>query len=112
VLHPRGDLDRAERVLIRGITLAYETSNEIWMRTGLLFLARVAAEREEWERAARLFGACRPNLPAWGQQPRWWTTEPLVRDALGDADFERLRDAGSDATVADIVGWITAEPPS
>jgi hypothetical protein len=110
VLHPGGDLDRAERVLATGTRLAYETSNEIWMRTGLLFLARIAADREEWETAARLFGACRPNLPAWGQQSRWWTSEPAVRGAIGDDEFERLAAAGAAASPGEIVASITGRP--
>jgi predicted ATPase/DNA-binding SARP family transcriptional activator len=107
VLHPAGDLERAERVLATGTRLAYETSNEIWMRTGLLFLARIAADREEWERAARLFGACRPNLPAWGQQSRWWVSEPAVRRALGDDAYERIAAAGAAASPGEIVAGIT-----
>ena len=107
VLHPGGDLDRAERVLVTGTRLAYETSNEIWMRTGLLFLARVAAAREDWETAARLFGACRPNLPAWGQQSRWWDAEADTRAALGDDAYERLASAGGAAPTEEIVAGIT-----
>jgi hypothetical protein len=110
VLHPGGDLDRAERVLVTGTRLAYETSNEVWMRTGLLFLARIAAEREEWEAAARLFGACRPNLPAWGQQARWWAAETPVREALGDAGFDRISAAGAAASAEEIVGGLDGGP--
>jgi predicted ATPase/DNA-binding SARP family transcriptional activator len=102
VLWPRGDLDRARHVLERGTRTAYETSNEIWMRFGLLFLASLAAREEDWERAAWLFGACRPNLPAWGQQPRWWTAEPLVREAVGEDRFEQLAADGA-AAPADVI---------
>jgi predicted ATPase len=98
VLHPRGDLDRAERVLVRGTRLAYDTANEIWFRTGLLFLADVAAAREDWESAAWLYGACTPNLPSWGRQPRWWTADAEARRVLGRTEFERLKAAGAQAS--------------
>jgi predicted ATPase/DNA-binding SARP family transcriptional activator len=106
VLLPRGDLDRARHVLERGTRTAYETSNEIWMRFGILFLASLAARDEDWERAAQLFGACRPNLPAWGQQPRWWTAEPLVREAVGEDRFERLAAEGAAAPPDVIMEWV------
>jgi predicted ATPase/DNA-binding SARP family transcriptional activator len=89
VLHPRGDLDRAERVLRRGIDLAQQMSMEPWVRNGLLFLSRVASTRGDWERAARLIGACHPQ-PPFGMHPRWWTHEPAVRTALGDKTYTRL----------------------
>jgi non-specific serine/threonine protein kinase len=106
VLLPRGDTERARNVLQRGTTLALETSTEIWMRFGLLFLARMAADEERWEQAARLYGACRPNLPAWGQQPRWWTEEPGVRKALGEARFDLLATEGAAAGPDTIMEWI------
>jgi predicted ATPase/DNA-binding SARP family transcriptional activator len=106
VLLPRGEVERARHVLQRGTTLAFETSTEIWMRFGLLFLARMAADAGQWEPAARLFGACRPNLPAWGQQSRWWNAEPAVRSALGEDRFEHLAAQGAAAKPEVIMGWI------
>jgi predicted ATPase/DNA-binding SARP family transcriptional activator len=89
VLHPQGELERAEQVVRRGVELAHRMSMDPWVRNGLLFLSRIAATRAEWERAARLIGACRPQ-PPWGQHPRWWTHEPRVREALGDEVYTRL----------------------
>ncbi len=94
-LHPQGEFERAGKVLARGTRMAYEAGTEIWMRTGFLFLARLAAALERWETAARFFGACRPNLPAWGQQPRWWDLESTVRSELGDAVCDRLEASGA-----------------
>ena len=105
-LHPMGELDRAALMLERGTRLAYDTSTEIWVRTGFLFLARVAADRQNWELAARLFGACRPNLPAWGRQARWWAAAKEVEQALGSSAFERLRDAGERADLRHVMAWI------
>ena len=106
VLLPRGETERARHVLQRGTVLAFETSTEIWMRFGFLFLARMAADEERWEQAARLYGACRPNLPAWGRQPRWWTEEARVRETLGDDRFAQLAAEGEAADPETIVGWI------
>jgi tetratricopeptide (TPR) repeat protein len=47
-LQPAGELDRAERALVRGLMMSHERSMEIWTRTALLILGRVAADREEW----------------------------------------------------------------
>ncbi len=105
-LQPRGDLDRAGKVLARRTRLAYEAGAEVWMRTGFLFLARLAAARGLFEDAARLFGACRPNLPAWGQQPRWWDLESAVRTELGQTTCDRLEAAAATAPPAAVFEWI------
>jgi predicted ATPase/DNA-binding SARP family transcriptional activator len=107
-LHPQGELDRAGKVLERGTRMAYEAGTEIWMRTGFLFLARLAAARERWETAARFFGACRPNLPAWGRQPRWWDLESTVRAELGDAECDRLGAAGASTPPAEMLELVVA----
>ena len=107
VLIPRGDLERARSVLERGTILAYETSNEIWMRFGILFLAHLAAGAEDWEQAARLYGACRPNLPAWGHQPHWWVAEPQVRATVGDVRFAQLAAEGAASPPEVIMEWVT-----
>ena len=105
-LAPQGELQRAGLVLERGTRMAYETGAEVWMRTGFLFLARLAADQGKWQTAARLFGACRPNLPAWGQQPRWWDREGDGRQALGDALYDRLQAAGTTAPLDEVLSWI------
>ena len=109
-LHPKGDLDRARLVLERGTRIAYETSTEIWMRTGFLFLARLSAEEKDWDRAALLFGACRPNLPAWVQQPRWWDLADETRIALGEEPYDRLSDRGEHADPDEVMAWIPGTP--
>jgi tetratricopeptide (TPR) repeat protein len=107
-LHPQGEFERAGKVLERGTRMAYEAGTEIWMRTGFLFLARLAAARERWETAARFFGACRPNLPAWGQQPRWWDLEATVRAELGDVECDRLEAAGASTPPAEMLELVDA----
>jgi predicted ATPase len=103
VLIPRGELDRAEDVILTGLGRVYERSMEAWIRPALLMLARIAAEREEWETAARLFGACRPQLISWAHHPRYWVNEPRVRDALGTEAFDRLAALGAAEPVDDLV---------
>ena len=108
VLHPRGDTGRAEEVVKRGVVRVHERSMEVWVRTGLLFLGRVAAQRGRWEDAARLFGGCRPHLPPWSQHPRWWNYEPVVREALGDERYDEIAAAAAEEQLDDLVIWATA----
>lgn len=105
VLLPQGELERAEQVVRRGVELADRMSMEPWVRNGLLFLSRIAAARAEWERAARLIGACRPQ-PPWGRHPRWWTHEPQVREALGDEVYTRLVERAAACPLDEIVRWV------
>jgi predicted ATPase len=106
VLHPQGEVERAEQVVRRGVELAFRMSMEPWVRNGLLFLSRIAATRAEWERAARLIGACRPQ-PPWGRHPRWWTHEPQVRAALGDEVYTRLVERAPMCPLDETVRWVT-----
>lgn len=105
-LQPRGELERAGKVLGRGTKMAYEAGAEVWLRTGFLFLARLAAVKERWRPAARFFGACQPNLPAWGHQPRWWDLQTITAQALGEAEYRRLESSGRAAPTEDVLGWI------
>jgi predicted ATPase/DNA-binding SARP family transcriptional activator len=107
VFHPRGEIERAETTLRTGLVRTHERSMEVWTRTGLLFLGRIAAQRGRWEHAARLFGGCRPQLPLWVQHPRWWNYEPAVREALGDEEYERISTAGAAEPLDDLVAWAT-----
>ena len=93
-LFPQGELSRAGRVLERGTRLSYEAGGELWMRTGFLYLANLAARLGKWELSARFYGACRPNLPAWALDPRWWELEPVAREALGADTYDRLCASG------------------
>jgi hypothetical protein len=94
VLHARGERDRARAAVVRGVVLAHRMSLEPWARHGLLMLARLAADEERWEEAARLFGAAHPQ-PPWGLDPRWWAPEQRVREALGPERHEALTSVGA-----------------
>jgi predicted ATPase/DNA-binding SARP family transcriptional activator len=107
VLHPRGDIDRAERVIKAGVERVHEHSMEVWVRCGLLGLGRIAADRERWPDAARLLGGCRPALPPWAQHSRWWTCEPTVRSALGDEAFDRIAAAAASESLDALATWAT-----
>jgi len=107
-LFPQGEWNRAGKVLARGVRMSYETGGEVWMRTGFLFLAYLAAVAERWEPSARFYGACRVNLPSWARDPRFWEPESVVRDRLGEAAYGRLCDGGRQATPETVVGWIDA----
>lgn len=108
VLHPMGEIDRAERSLLRGLTMAHERSIEIWTRTGLLMLGSIAGDRGQWERAARLHGASRRNLPPWMHQA-WSKTEAAIRQGLGDTNYERIAAAGESEDLDRLVLWAVAE---
>ncbi len=107
VLHPRGDIDRAERVIKAGVERVHEHSMEVWVRSGLLGLGRIAAEREQWPDAARLLGGCKPALPPWAQHSRWWTCEPPVRSALGDEAYDRITAAAASEPLDALATWAT-----
>jgi hypothetical protein len=77
----------------------------VWVRTGLLVLGRIAANRDRWEDAARLFGGCRPMLPPWARHRRWWNYEATVRDALGVEHYEEIAVAAANEPLDDLVAW-------
>ncbi len=108
VLFPRGDAERAESILKEGIVRVHERSMEPWVRTGLLGLGRIAATRQQWEAAARLFGGCRPHLPPWSQHRRWWNLERAVGDALGDDRYEEIATRAENESLDDLVAWALA----
>jgi tetratricopeptide (TPR) repeat protein len=107
VLHPRGEIDRAERVIKAGIERVREHSMEVWVRSGLLGLGRLAAERGRWPEAARLLGGCTPALPPWALHRRWWTCEPAVRSALGADAFDRITAAAAAEPLDELAAWAT-----
>jgi len=105
VLLPSGDVERAEMVLKEGIARVHERSMEPWVRTALLALGRLAAGRQQWEAAARLFGGCRPHLPPWAQHRRWWNLEPVVRATLGDDRYREITMRAENEPLDDLVVW-------
>lgn len=111
VLHAKGETSRARAAVRRGVGLAHQMSLEPWERHGLLMLARIAAEEQQWEESARLFGAARPQ-PPWGQAPSWWLPEQVVRDALGADRFQALSAAGAALPLDQWAALVTAELPA
>jgi hypothetical protein len=111
VLHAKGETPRARATVIRGLGLAHQMSIEPWERHGLLMLARIAAGQHQWEEAARLFGAARPQ-PPWGQAPGWWLPEQAVRDALGADRFDVLSAAGAALPLDQWAALLTAGSPA
>ncbi len=103
VLHARGERERAERLVLSGAQQARALSLEPWARHGCLMLARLAADRDDWERAAYLFGAAQPQ-PPWGQAPHWWARVEDAVDALGEERSRELMAAGSRASLVDVLG--------
>jgi predicted ATPase/DNA-binding SARP family transcriptional activator len=111
VLHPKGEIERAVQAVRGGVVLAQEMSMEPWARHGILMLARLAAQRQEWEQAARLFGAAHPQ-PPWGSALFWWAPEQAVMDALGAERFDALSAAGAATPLEQLVGSLAVGTPS
>ena len=111
VLHPKGENQRAEDAIRRGVILAQQMSLPLWARHGMLMLARLAAQAERWEEAARLFGAAHPQ-PPWGQAPHWWAPEQAVRDALGADRFDALSATGAATPLDQWMEILTTEEDS
>src|SRR5205085_15023 len=95
-----GNLDEAEALSREALDIAYGRGDELavpWMVNGL---AAVAAARGEFERAATLIGVADATMEAAGGA---WPPDELVHyersvatltEAMGSAEFERVRAAG------------------
>ena len=62
----QGDFDRAEEALQRAVLRALDSGLENWFRVALRDLAQVACHSSNAVLAAKLEGASRRNMPAWG----------------------------------------------
>ena len=111
VLPRRGETARAVAAVRRGVLLAHRMSLAPWVRHGLLMLARLAAQQEQWEDAALLFGAAHPQ-PPWGQAEMWWEPQALVRAALGADRFDALSAAGAARPLDQWMDVLTADTSS
>ncbi len=107
VLHPKGETARAESVVKAGLIRVHERSMDVWVRTALLLLSRIAAGKGDWEDSARLIGGCRSHLPPWAQHRRWWNHEPLVRAELGEDDYARITAIAAGEPLDRLVAWAT-----
>lgn len=91
----KGDLDRAETMLQRGVTRALDTGLENWFRVALRDLAQVAVRRGQPAQAATLLGASRRNMPEWGLIPAIYeAVETECLRALDKAEFQAASDEG------------------
>ncbi len=110
VLIPKGQLDRAEDVILTGLERVYERSMEAWVRPALLMLGRIAARRRRWDEAAWLLGAARTNLTPWARHRRFWEDEDLVRDALGAERYDEIAQRAAMEPIDDVVAGVLRTP--
>jgi tetratricopeptide (TPR) repeat protein len=109
VLTPKGELDRAEEVILTGLERVHGRSIEAWVRPALLMLGRIAARRQRWEEAAWLLGVAKPNLTPWAQHRRFWGEEGLVRDALGEERYEQITTRAGAEELDDVVARVLVQ---
>jgi tetratricopeptide (TPR) repeat protein len=95
-----GNLERADELAREALEIARQREDEWLFPYALNGLAAVAAERGELERAATLVGAAEAMMEAQGaawppdERPHYDRTVAKLADAMGSAEFERVRAAG------------------
>lgn len=106
----RGDSKQATSLLEQGLHLSVQLDHPRGISHCVGSLALVAASRAEWERAARLLGACAGMREALGMRQAEWHAADLqrgldaARNRLGDAPFHAAWAAGRSLSVEQAVG--------
>jgi tetratricopeptide (TPR) repeat protein len=95
-----GNLDRAEELAREALDIFRQREDEWAIPYGLNSLAAVARDRGELERAAALIGAAEALMEAQGaawppdERPHYEQSVATLTEAMGPAEFERVRAAG------------------
>ena len=95
-----GNLDRADELAREALDIFSRREDEWAIPYGLNSLAAVARDRSEHERAATLIGAAEALVEAQGaawppdERVHYEQTVATLTEAMGAAEFERLRAAG------------------
>jgi tetratricopeptide (TPR) repeat protein len=104
-----GQRRRSEEWFLDGLPRSARAKDRAYVALQLEGLAQIAAEDEQWERAARLWGAVEglrttirfPIAPAdWPRYERW---VPKIGEHLGRADWDRLSQEGREMSVEEMV---------
>lgn len=110
-------LDEAATALHRALQLFHDSSDAAGLTLILDDLSSLAVAREEYERAARLWGAARNLATATGAQLASLVDEaveqrarPNVRDALGDEALDALAREGGAMPLDDLVAYALDVP--
>jgi len=106
-----GNLDRADALAREALAIFKQREDEWAFPYGLNSLAAVATERAELERAATLVGAAEAMMKAQGaawppdERPHYERTVATLTDAMGSAEFDRVRAAGQSMSSSDAVDF-------
>jgi tetratricopeptide (TPR) repeat protein len=104
-----GNLERAEELAREALDIARQREDEWLFPYVISGLAAIAAERGELERAATLIGAAEAMMEAQGaawppdERPHYEQTVAKLTEALGPAEFERVRATGQSLGARDAV---------
>jgi tetratricopeptide (TPR) repeat protein len=106
-----GNLERADELVRESLDIARVREDEWMFPYALSGLAAIAAERGELERAATLVGAAETMMESQGaewppdERPHYERTVSTLTDAMGAAEFERVRGAGQKLASRDAVDF-------
>jgi hypothetical protein len=109
-----GNLERADELAREALEIARQREDEWLFPYALNGLAAVATDRGELERAATLVGAAEAMMEVQGaawppdERPHYERTVAKVADAMGSAEFERVRAAGRSLASQDAVEFALA----
>lgn len=107
----KGDRRRAEAWFREGLARSSKAGDRAYVAFDLEGLAQVAAEDEQWDRAARIWGAAdalrtairMPIAPVDGPRYQRWLL-PITQH-LAESDWDRLRHEGREMTVDQAVAY-------
>jgi predicted ATPase len=96
----QGDYDQARILFLKAFALNLELADKAGTALTLFDLAALSAAQGDWDGAARLFGAADALRASTADFQRVYFRRPetLVRERLGEADFDRLVEEGRSMT--------------
>lgn len=113
-----GNLERAESLAREALRIYHRRGDEWAMPYGLSGLAAIAAERGEFDRAATLVGAAEAMMKTQGaawppdERPHYERTVATLTDAMGSAEFDRVRVAGHSMSSPEAVDFALGAGPA
>ncbi len=100
----QGEYERADATLRRGALRALDCGLENWFRMAVRDMAQMASQCGDGLLAARLIGASRRNMPAWGLDPAVYeAVEAAAIDILGHSSFVEASEEGFDLPIEELV---------
>jgi hypothetical protein len=106
-----GNLDRADALAREALEIDRQRGDHWAMPYKVSALAAVATERSEFDRAATLVGVAEAMMEAEGaawppdERPHYERMVSTLTDAMGPAEYQRLRTAGHSMSTAEAVDF-------